>query len=129
LRAVLCTLELSMPWFVSAATIVYDNTALAITNASGNQLYYPSASEYGDEITLTLPNTSAPRVLSEFDFYYYYSGPSVQSNVTATIRFYQNDGPADAQGTIFFTSDTFPIIPEYVLMNRTLYMASNLIVY
>ena len=127
LRAVFCTLALSMPWFVSAATIVYDNTALAITNGSGNQLYYPSASEYGDEITLTLPNTSAPRVLSEFDFYYYYSGPSVQSNVTATIRFYQNDGPADAPGTLFFTSDPIPLIPGYVLESRALNTASNLV--
>src|SRR5439155_1045139 len=127
LRAVLCTMALSMPGFASAATIVYDNTALAITNGSGNQLYYPSASEYGDEITLTLPNTSATRVLSEFDFYYYYSGPSVQSNVTATIRFYKNDGPADAPGTLFFTSDPIPLIPGYVLETRDFNTASNLV--
>src|SRR5207302_5638748 len=103
----------------------YDNTAAAITNGSGNQLYYPSTSEYGDEITLDTNSTA--RVLSRFDFYYYYSGASVQSNVTATIRFYKNDGSGDAPGTLFFTSDPLPLNPGYVHQALSFNTASNLI--
>ncbi|PYM13782.1 MAG: hypothetical protein DME18_08190, partial [Verrucomicrobia bacterium] len=89
-------------------SIVYDNTAVPVTDGSGNQLYYPSASEYGDEITLS----GANRVLTAFDFYYYYSGVSAGS-ATAAIRFYKNDGPGGAPGTSFFTSDPITLNPGY----------------
>ncbi|PYM13186.1 MAG: hypothetical protein DME18_09595, partial [Verrucomicrobia bacterium] len=95
-----------MPQVSFAASIVYDNTAIPVTDGSGNQLYYSSTAEYGDEISLS----GIDRVLSQFDFYYFYSGASAGS-ATATISFYQNDGAGGAPGTGFFTSDPITLNP------------------
>ena len=123
-RAVLCGVLLSLPISSFAASTVYDNTAVPATDGSGNQLYYPSASEYGDEITLG--GSTSDRVLSQFDFYYFYSGLSAGS-ATATIRFYKNDGLDGVPRTVFFTSDAITLNPGYVHQTITFDTASNLL--
>ena len=125
-KAIFCAAMLLTPALSFAASIVYDNTSVPVTDGGGNQLYFPSASEYGDEIKLSARNTSLPRVLSQFDFYYFYSGVSAGS-ATATIRFYKNDGTGGAPGTVFFTSDPITLNPGYVHQTVTFNTASNLV--
>ena len=88
-----------LPFAASAASIVYDNTAVPATDGSGNQLYYSSSSEFGDEITLD--PTSTARTMNSLTFYYFYDGTSPGS---ATLRLYDNSGVGGAPGTLLDTS-------------------------
>ena len=119
---------LLLPLCSGSAAIVYDNTANALTNSSGSQLYYASTSEFGNQIVLA-PGTN--RVLSQFDFYYYYSGTSATTTngPIATIRFYKNDGGTNgAPGTGFFTSDPIMLVKGYVHEALAFNVASNFVV-
>src|SRR5439155_26292557 len=82
---------LLLPLCSGSAAIVYDNTANALTNSSGSQLYDASTSEYGDQAILL---TGSDRDLTNFAFYYYFSGTSsaTRNGPIARLRFYQSDG-------------------------------------
>ena len=93
-----------LPFTASAASIVYDNTAVPATDGSGNQLYYSSANEFGDEITLDPASTA--RTMSALTFYYFYDGTSAGN---ATLRLYDNSGVGGAPGTLLDTSPLAPL--------------------
>ena len=101
LSAGLCTL----PGLCFSA-IVYDNPS---SGATPPQYFPPTPTlEFGDEITLTTNNTT-DRILSQFDFEYYFSGLSVTAQ-TVTVRLYDNTGVGNSPSTTpLYTSDPIPL--------------------
>jgi hypothetical protein len=81
--------------------VVYDNTAS--TNFTGQ--YHYSTNEFGDQIALTPSNTN--RYMAKFTFGYYL-GDTATGNEKFVLRFYKNDGPKDAPGTLLWPLDPQP---------------------
>jgi hypothetical protein len=98
---------LSVPLLSIAQSIVYDNTSNPVSSG-GQQLFYPSANEFGDQITLA----GTDRTLSQFTFYYYFSGASPGGS--AVIHFYENTGAGGSPNAAsFYNSDPITLSPGY----------------
>jgi hypothetical protein len=84
---------------VNAPQVVYDNTT-----HDGREEVGLGAEEIGGQITLA----GTARVVDDFAFGYYGYGdpshPSQLPDVNAHIKFYANDGPNGAPGTVLFES-------------------------
>lgn len=92
---------------VSASVIVYDNTTTSsLSSISMGGRFF------GDEISLG----PGPRNIVEFRFDYdlYLSkDEDIIGNETATIKFYQNNGPGGAPNTVLYNSGPVSISPGY----------------
>jgi hypothetical protein len=82
------------------AWLVYDNSANDLLAR-----FNPGTVEVGDEIILFNPNNAT--YLTNFDFQYYGEGSS--GNEMLQVRFYANDGPGGAPGTVLFDSGAFSV--------------------
>ena len=87
------------------SAVVYDNPS----SGAAPPQYVPSPPtlEFGDQIILTTNNTT-DRILSQFQFEYFFSGSSVSAQ-TWTLRLYANDGITNSPGTVLFTGDPQPV--------------------
>jgi len=83
----------------AAPAIVYDNSNGTLIDSQFN----PGQFEFGDQIALGGTN----RVVTAFQFAYQLVGGD--GNETATVRFYNNDGPSGAPGTKIFQSNPISI--------------------
>jgi hypothetical protein len=81
-----------------AQNTVYDNT----TTDKGQ--FYFSNNQYGDQINLL---AGTDRTLSQFSFYYFFSGNL--GSASAVLRFYDNTGAGGAPGNAFYTGDPFTL--------------------
>ena len=90
-------------------SVVYDNATNAVFSG-GQQLFYSSANNYGDEITLA----GTDRTLTSMQLYYYFSG-AAPGTASAIVRLYDNTGtlPAGSPGGLLFTSDPITLSPGY----------------
>jgi hypothetical protein len=90
--------------------IAYDNSS---TNAFLGQTY-GSPFEFGDQVNL------APGAwnVTQFKFDYYMNG-NVSGNETADLKFYANDGPGGAPGTLLYDSGPFSLAKGYNTVNDT----------
>ena len=105
LKAILLSAGLcSLPSLCFSA-IVYDNPS----SPTPTQYFPPTPTlEFGDEITLTTANTT-DRILSRFDFEYFFSGASVTAQ-SVTVRLYANTGVGNSPSTTpLYTSDPIPL--------------------
>ena len=86
----------------ASAEIVYNNTASQ--NYLGQDI--TSATEFGDQITLSTATTS--RLLSNFRFDYYLS-PTASGNESLTFKLYANDGPGGSPQTELTAGKTWSV--------------------
>jgi len=100
LKAILLSAGLCALPNIGLSAIVYDNTSTDL-----GQQYFPSSSgfEFGDQVSLFGPD----RTLSQFSFYYFFSGAAVTTE-TVTLRMYANSG-TNAPSSPFYTSDPIPL--------------------
>ena len=84
-------------------SVIYDNTTTWV-----GTIVPCVVCEMGDEITLA----GTQRIVTDFMFGYY-GVFTPDGDETARIRFYANDGPEEAPGTLLYDSGTFPIMPGY----------------
>lgn len=103
LAAVVTILGASLPFSVSAQTVVYDNTA--------NNLHaiHSTSEEYGDQITLAGDPTL--RTATAFELIYY---SNYSLNGGGVVRLYANDGPQvgghSSPGELLYQSAAFNIL-------------------
>lgn len=83
-----------------AESVVYDNTS----NPLGQ--YFNSGTEFGDQITLG--GLKGDRIVKQFRMEYYMSY-GVSGDETAQVKFYNNNGPGGAPGTLLFDTGTFSL--------------------
>jgi len=93
--------------------VIYDNTA---PNSYLGQ-FYGSPNEFGDQINVFSPTT--PWDITQFKFDYYLNGTGVTGNETADLKFYANDGPGGAPGTLLYDSGPFSLTKGYNTVNDT----------
>jgi len=100
LKAILLSAGLCSLPNLAFSAIVYDNTQNDLTGQ-----YSPATPsfEFGDQITLLGPE----RTLSQFSFYYFFSGATA-STQSVTLRMYANSG-TNAPVTPFYASDPIPL--------------------
>jgi len=103
LAAIVTILGASLPFSISAQTVVYDNTA--------NNLHaiHSTGEEYGDQISLA--GDSTLRTATAFELIYYSNYNLAAGGV---VRLYANDGPAvggfSSPGELLYQSAAFDII-------------------
>src|SRR5881394_1692842 len=85
---------------IGFSAIVYDNSSTDL-----GQQYFPTPNglEFGDQVSLL----GTDRVLSQFSFYYFFSGATA-STQSVTLRMYANSG-TNAPVTPFYASDPIPL--------------------
>ncbi|MCL5096595.1 MAG: SUMF1/EgtB/PvdO family nonheme iron enzyme, partial [Candidatus Omnitrophica bacterium] len=86
----------------ASAGVVFDNSA----NFLADYCFAPD--EFGDQIQLG--GDPSERVLTRFEFQYHLSF-NASGDEKAELRFYRNDGPGGAPGTMFYDSGLFAITP------------------
>lgn len=107
LAAALSILGATLPFSISAQTVVYDNTANQLSNI------HSVGVEYGDQIVLA--GDSSLRTATSFELTYYSSFAAAGAGV---IRLYANDGAPvsgfsttlNSPGTLLYQSASFDII-------------------
>jgi hypothetical protein len=120
LKAILLSAGLCSLPSLSFSAIVYDNTATA--DPLGQQYSpTPTGLEFGDRINLLGPD----RTLSQFSFYYFFSGATANTQ-SVTVRMYASNG-TNAPGTAFYTSDPIALNPSFNNQSINFPLSSNLI--
>jgi hypothetical protein len=102
LKAILLSAGLCSLPNLSFSAVVYDNTANPDPLA---QQFFPNPTglEFGDQVNLL----GTDRTLSQFSFYYFFSGATA-STQSVTVRMYANLG-INPPVTPFYTSDPIPL--------------------
>jgi len=100
LKAILLSVGLCALPNIGFSAIVYDNSSTDL-----GQQYFPTPNglEFGDQVSLL----GTDRVLSQFSFYYFFSGATATTQ-SVTLRMYANSG-TNAPSSPFYTSDPIPV--------------------
>jgi hypothetical protein len=109
-RAISLTLAAGvlLPLHLQAQEVVYDNSSTSLTWWAQVLSGAPDGPEGGDQITLG----GAGRIIQQFEFWYRVGGLSAAGEANIQVRFYANDGPGGAPGTVLWTAATLEGMPH-----------------